>query len=155
MSVSWSQLHLRQTARLIFPSVTRWTILFAAVARICMRRPLLLQIIKPPSPRCHPGPSSISYSTLDAGTRPLFSLWSCKVGCRSCGCCHCRVLQSSEVRGHCPSMSSSVAATFCPSSCRFDLARHWCVFVYAIYCMMMIIIMSVLPGRSFTASTGT
>ena len=79
--------HLGQTARLIFPSVTRWPVLFTAVARICMRRPLL-RITK--APRLHPGPSSIIYFTLNAGTRSAFSELSCKVRCRSFCSCPCK-----------------------------------------------------------------
>ena len=45
-------------------------------------------------PRRHPGPSSISYFTLDAGTRSLFSARSCIVRCRSCCCCHCKKWRS-------------------------------------------------------------
>ena len=88
MSVYVSYLDLLgQTARLIFPSVTRWPVLFTAVARICMRRPLL-RITK--APRLHPGPSSIIYFTLNAGTRSAFSELSCKVRCRSFCSCPCK-----------------------------------------------------------------
>ena len=38
-----------------------------------------------------------------------------------------RSQQSSKVRGPCPSVLSSVAATFFPSSCLGDQVRHWCV----------------------------
>ena len=80
---------------LIFPSVTRWPVLLAAMARICMRRPPLL-ITK--APRLHPGPLSIIYFTLDAGTRSSFSNRSCIVRCRSCCSCPCKKWRSPRRR---------------------------------------------------------
>ena len=56
------------TARLIFPSVTRWPVLYAVVVRICMRRPLL-RITKALDDIQVLCPSAIPHSKQDPGPR--------------------------------------------------------------------------------------